>query len=271
MDILEQTTQFDYFDGPDTRPAFDFHTGARTTLRCRQFELSITDARTLADAPQIEREGFELVNHKTSVSMSDDRETIDRIYHEEVGSMLKERFGAYLVIPFRIGLLIRKPPKEDGFYRDQMKGTRIAHLDYTDNSMDMWVRVCAEMEGVDPGEYKRMAVYQTWRMFAPGPQQETLALCDARTVKPGGDVVFDSIISDDDRQTFESRVMKYSPDHSWYYWSNLTRDEMLLFKGYDTDLSLIRDVPHQAITTPGDPAGRNPRESIETRFFLFFR
>ena len=152
-----------------------------------------------------------------------------------------------------------------------MQGTRIAHLDYTDNSMKMWVPVCSQQEGVDAGKYNRMAVYQTWRMLAPAPQNETLALCDTRSIGPGDDVVFDSVISADDRQTFESRVLRPNPRHRWMYWSNLRNDELIVFKGYDSDPERVADVPHQAINDPQAGADANTRESLETRFFLFFR
>ena len=257
-------------DESNPRPTFDFHTGERTTLVCRQEEMPIIDARELADPPQLEREGFTLLNHKTSITLSDTKAHIDAVYHQELGGALGDMFGAYLVIPFRIGMLIRRPPA-GRVYTEQMKGTRIAHLDYTKASMDMWVPVCAQMEGADPGSYSRFAVYQTWRMFAPPPQNETLALCDTRSIAKGDDLVFDSIISDDDRQTFESRVMRHNPGHRWMYWNNLTPEEVIVFKGWDSDPSRVSDVPHQAISDP--KAGPSPvlRESIETRFFLFFR
>ncbi len=264
-------TEFDYIAGtPSSRPVFDFHTGARTTLVCQPTRMPIINARALSDPPQIEREGFTLVNHKTSISLDDETAQINRVYHDEVGPMLRDKFGAYLVIPFRIGMLIRRPANNRR-YTEEMKGTRIAHLDYTPKSMDQWLPVVTQLEQVDPGKYSRMAVYQVWRMMAPAPQVETLALCDARTVSPDDGVVFNSVISDDDRQTFESRVMKPNSKYRWIYWNDLRSDELIIFKGFDTDPNRVSDVPHQAITNPLAGPTANRRQSIETRFFLFFK
>lgn len=58
-----------------------------------------------------------------------------------------------------------------------------------------------------------------------------LALCDSRSVGPG-----DLVATDNYRETFsgESYNMVYNPKHKWYYLSEQTKDEVLLFKIHDS-------------------------------------
>lgn len=59
--------------------------------------------------------------------------------------------------------------------------------------------------------------------------------------------------------------------HQWYYMSEMTPDEIVVFKGYDTDQSKLGwRCPHTAIKLP-DVDNEPPRESIEARIVCFWR
>lgn len=63
----------------------------------------------------------------------------------------------------------------------------------------------------------------------------------------------------------------FNPDHRWFYFPQMQRNEALLFKCYDS----AHDgracfAPHTAFDDPTSPPGAAGRESIESRNFVFF-
>jgi len=53
----------------------------------------------------------------------------------------------------------------------------------------------------------------------------------------------------------------------WYYQSMQSQDDLLIFKNYDSDSSVVRGCPHAAV--PMRSADGRLRESIEVRAFVF--
>ena len=268
------TADIDYATPVDYRPAFDFQNGSRTTLVLDKIATPLVNARTLAEPPTLDREGIQVVRHETSITLDDPIAELTPRYFAEMCAFLQAFTGADLVIPQGMrGLMIRRPPVDDRPFYLQMQGTRIAHLDFTQLSFDKWRSYAIAQSGldIDARDYRRILCMQTWRMMVPGPQNETLGLMDARSYTRRDGVVLDSIISDDDSETFEIVGIKQTPRHRWLFWPDLTPEEPILFKGWDTDPNYPVDVPHQAITNP--LAGPNPRvrESVESRFYCFFK
>ena len=62
----------------------------------------------------------------------------------------------------------------------------------------------------------------------------------------------------------------YSEAHDWYYYSNMTRDEALVFYTYDGASSPPRFVFHTAFADPTTPPDAPPRKSIECRCLALF-
>ena len=69
----------------------------------------------------------------------------------------------------------------------------------------------------------------------------------------------------------ETFALAFNPGHRWYYAPRMQRDEIFLFKCFD---SAPNGGPpftaHTAFDDPNTPADAWPRESIETRTFAFF-
>ncbi len=123
------------------------------------------------------------------------------------------------------------------------------------------------MDGERPIPYRRFCHYNVWRVISPPPQDVPLAVCDARTLSPEdlilADAVFDAV--DAPEWSFEGLVVGYSPRHRWSYFSDMTRDEALIFKTNDSDPTKAHHVPHSAFDDPSCPPGVEPRASIEMR------
>jgi hypothetical protein len=64
-------------------------------------------------------------------------------------------------------------------------------------------------------------------------------------------------------------IFKYSPDHRWWYFSKMTRDEVILLKFHDSDHSVAWRTPHTAFWDTSFP-DRKVRASIECRSVAFF-
>ena len=66
--------------------------------------------------------------------------------------------------------------------------------------------------------------------------------------------------------------MKYNPNHRWFYIPEMTPDEAILLKCYDSATDgRTRFGPHTAFVDPTTPADAAPRESIELRTLVFHR
>ena len=64
--------------------------------------------------------------------------------------------------------------------------------------------------------------------------------------------------------------MTYDPEHRWYYVPEMTAQEVLLLKCYDSKIDgRSRFAPHTAFTDPNTPPNALPRESIEIRALVF--
>jgi hypothetical protein len=62
---------------------------------------------------------------------------------------------------------------------------------------------------------------------------------------------------------------RHNPDHRWWYFPHMTRDEVLFFKFNDTDQARAWRVPHSAFFDATARATQ-PRHSIEFRVAAYF-
>ena len=72
-------------------------------------------------------------------------------------------------------------------------------------------------------------------------------------------------------RTAEVYHIAHNPAHVWFYFPQMTRNEALMFKVFDSDAGKpTRFTAHTAFDDPNTPPNAPPRESIETRTFAFF-
>jgi len=63
----------------------------------------------------------------------------------------------------------------------------------------------------------------------------------------------------------------YNPDHAWFYFPRMRRDEALVFKVYDSETDgRARFTAHTSFTDPTTLPDAPPRQSIEVRTLAFF-
>ncbi len=72
-------------------------------------------------------------------------------------------------------------------------------------------------------------------------------------------------------RTGETYMIAHRPTRHWSYFPAMRRYEALLLKGYDSmDDGRARFTGHTGFDDPNTPPDALPRESIETRTFVFF-
>jgi hypothetical protein len=114
----------------------------------------------------------------------------------------------------------------------------------------------------------RIIQVNVWRPIAGPIKRAPLALADSSSI-PASDLIATD-------QRFPDRVgeiyqLARGEGHRWYYASEMTPDEVILIKGWDSiDDGRARFTPHGAFTHPDETADMPPRESIETRTYLVF-
>jgi len=248
------------------RARVDVPDWSRTNLVLDKRGVRIFDGRPIRDELSLSREGFVLADHHSSVDYTaPDMKTVAETYVKEVGEFLKQLSGADFVLSQGAGVLRRYAERANV---KEAGPSRWAHMDYTEFSAHDFVRKMEARTGLDLHKYSRFAVLQTWRCVSPPPQDNTLVMCDGSTIPPENLIVFDAVVAPG--IDFESQLCKFDARMRWYYFPNMTKDEVLVFKAYDTDHAQWSQPLHNSADIPGLPADSVARCSIEARFFAFW-
>jgi hypothetical protein len=264
--------RINYLGDMAVRPRFYAVDYSRDNLVLDGRSMPIRDARFAAPPPSLDREGFTLVPHRSAVSEFRDLETVQRVYLPEVQRLMLELTGAERIL-MTPGAVLRFGERSKEFgSRVNTRPARFVHVDYTPQSAPGLLNPLLAAAGIRLGPGQRYAGYNIWRVLSDPPQDVPLALCDARTVAPedlvAGDAVFDA--PNQPEWGFEAFLVRGSPAHRWSYFSNMTRDEALIFKACDTDSTQPVRVPHVAFDDPACPPDVPPRASVEVRCFALF-
>jgi hypothetical protein len=234
--------------------------------------VSISDARAVRSGLSIDREGFELRHAPSAVRDFRDKAEVLEVYYPEVAQLALAATGASRAFVF--DHLVRKrepgPPGAFGRREGQRPGAAgRVHVDFTLGSARR--RLEAEL-GAKPGTgdaaaVRRYSIVNLWRSIRHPVLDAPLALCDARTVAPGDLVASDIVYPE---RTGEIYQLQYRREHAWSYFPAMTRDEVLVFKQFDSAPEVAGATPHAAFEHPHAPRDAPLRESIEIRCLLVF-
>jgi len=227
--------------------------------------MRIRDGRPLAGRLSLDEHGFLFVEHKTRVADFFDPGQLKAVYYPEVERLIREVSGAARVVLFDHTL--RSGDEGEREARLVREPVLSAHNDYTEWSGPQRVRdiLPDEAEKLLVG---RFAIIQVWRAINQPIQSNPLAIADAKSV------AFEDLLLAERR--YPGRVgqtyrLMYNPNHRWYYFPRMRRDEALVFKVYDSAKDgRARFTPHTSFDDPQSPPGAPPRQSIEARALAFF-
>ena len=255
------------------KPVFHDGCDAADYLPLETHEVCIADARPDAASCSLEQQGFVIARRASAVT--DFLAPAGRQqYLREVELLISDLTGCTKAVALANGV-IRRSERAAGHRRD---GTtvpgRFAHCDFSPNPAGsrFWVERLLDPDEARSRLARRFALYNVWRSLSAPPQDTPLALCDARSVASIDAVGCDQILCRPDgrRIEFELSVFRYNPAQRWCYFPDMGVDEVLVFRGFDSDPRHNGGVPHAAFDAPDCAAGTHARESIDERVIAFF-
>ncbi|MEI9852366.1 MAG: CmcJ/NvfI family oxidoreductase [Sphingomonas sp.] len=248
----------------------------RNTGQYASYPVVIRNAR-LAPAPfTLDDNGFCIARHRSAIADFRDPEAV-KAYPAEVAEVAKRLTGADLVVP--MGGQLRSPViTRPGIQPPAAE----AHVDFNTRTAHNVARRI--YEGAMPGGpgYDRFIAFSLWRAFSEPPQDWPLALCDFRTVGEGdgasnvkvdvdeipqGDALFAPI--EGEEEMVAATIFYHNPDHRWYYYPDMTADEVVFIKFHDSDHGRAWRAPHTAFHDTTRPDAHT-RESYEFRAIAYF-
>jgi hypothetical protein len=266
------TAELNYLAPTSGKPrtyAFDPPPGEpKSTNLPEPHQIPIFDGRLIVENFSLDREGFELVRHPTAVKNFYDEAEIKRVYYPAVEAFMRATLKADRVVIF--DHTVRKRVDGAADIRGggpRQPATRV-HVDQTLTSGPNRVRehVPEEAEELLKG---RVQVINLWRPIRGPVRDAPLAMADGTTVAPEDLIASDLIYPNRRGETYS---VKYNPDHRWFYFPEMTADEALLLKCYDSATDgRTRFGPHTAFVDPTTPPDTPARESIEIRALVFHR
>jgi hypothetical protein len=259
------TGSVNYIAEMHERPRYYANDHSRDVLTLDPRTVMIEDMRARSDAPTLSKEGFELFFHRSSVEDFKAPAEVQAVHPKEIEDLLLRVSGADRVVVNSPGVLrFGEKSPEAGKFNNSLPA-RFIHVDISDVTARRFAERSAP-QGVG-GAIRRFAHYNVWRALSPPPQDVPLAICDARSVALAdlieADAVFD--VAGTPEWSFEGWVVRYSAAHRWSYFSDMKRNEVLVFKTNDSDPGEPHCVPHSAFDDPTCPHGVTPRASIEMR------
>ncbi len=275
-------------------------------------ELQVVDARPLAggDARTLEHHGFELLHAPPANRTLDffDHQQVVGPYYAECAALVAAHTGARVyAFDHNIRSASGKKQKTRISGGQQVQGpAHVVHGDYTLTSAPQRIRDLSRPPGVNDtlrsvlganeslispavaeraaAESGRFAIINVWRSIVEDPVvMHPMALCDGRTVDPDDLVVFEIHYAD---RIGENYFAKHATRHGWYFYPEMTRDEALLIKQWDSAGTLARsggrsadgsagDAPctfsfHSAFADPTVPPDAPDRWSCEVRCLVVY-
>jgi len=231
----------------------------------QEHRMPIYNGRLIVKQLSLDREGFILVNHETKMKNFYDEDEVRAVYYKETEELVKQTSGAKRVLVFDHTLRSADMATREA---KQISGpVRNAHNDYTDWSGPQRVRDLLPDEAEELLKH-RFAVVQTWRAINKPVEREPLAIADARSIGTKEMIPSARIYPNRRGEVCHSR---FNPEHRWYYFPNMKRNEAMVFKTFDSMKDgRARWTAHCAFDDPTSPADAPPRESIEMRTLAFF-
>jgi hypothetical protein len=263
--------QVHYLDDPhkldDGRPLHYFADFTRTTnARLAPHGVRVRDGREEVERLSLDREGFTIARWPTKITDFIDTPAIEPEYVAECEALIRKLTGAsrtWSAGPIHCRFDGVSDPRE----RYDGKPAHYVHADYSDASARQTIEhLCGR-----PSSYARLAIYNIWRVTTPPPQSKPLAVCDASSIGKAEAYESGVTLSYPDGTDVDFLTTLYRPraGHRWYYFSDMTPDEVLVFKSHDTDPARAGRVPHCAFVDDSVSGGA-VRMSIEARVLAAF-
>jgi len=234
--------------------------------------------------PTLDRMGFERRVAPTQVDQSDLlQKSVAALeaHQREVEELLKSMTGADEAVFF------------DATFRREDAGSaqppefRSAHQRvHVDQNPSSARSRAARHAGVDAQRFRRFQIVNIWRPLLQPVRNFPLALCDYQSIDPAAELVPTRLAFPEWLKDRENYSLKYSPAHRWYFWSEMSPEETVIFKCYDSASRGLAEIddgegqgvpmdvsglcPHTAFFDDNGPRDGCLRISLEMRALLFY-
>ena len=241
--------------------------GERTGVVFDPHDVTIRDARPLAPGFDLDREGVVLLEHSTAVKNFYDDSEVVPVYYPEVEAIAKAATGADKVVVFDHTIRIDDELKQAAL--KVRAPVRNMHNDFAEISAPRRVRDLLPPDEAEARLKKRYGSINVWRSIAGPVQTRPLVVCDAGSIDDARDwIALERHYPDRVGVTLN---LRYNPDHRWYYFPGLDKDEAVLFKNYDSRTDgTARFTAHGSFHHPDTGSDATPRESVEVRTLMFW-
>ena len=257
----------------DTKPYFESSaltgTVPKVHFKIEDKNVSIEDLRNNFQSKKysLDINGFEFCKFESNNKDFYNHDEVVKVYQSELESFFKSKYSAKEVYVFDY---TRRSDDNKGAKNPD--GLRLpadrVHADYTDLSGPQRAK---EVMGEDKfnnivNNGDRIMQLNVWKPINGPIKRSPLAFADALSIPKSDLVATDQLFPN---RTGEIYHLFYSKKHQWYWVSNMTDNEILLLKGWDSiEDGRAKYTPHGAFILPDQLETDPPRESIEARIFL---
>jgi hypothetical protein len=260
--VSELRAKIGYSARTEQRPYFYANAHEKDFVPLAPVEVAIADAR--GRDCTLDRDGFTLVAHRSAVADLTDLDAVAKVHRDEIAELLKRVTGCDEVVMTPFGILRFSEKMGENDAHDNSHPARFVHVDMAKEA------AAAMREKTAPAgkAIARSAQYNVWRSLAGGTQDVPLGLCAYPSIAPGDlldcDAIFDPLDGSPE-WGFPNYLLACNPDHRWYYYSDMTPDEAIVFKTSESDPERAQLMPHGAFDNPLAGEDAPPRISLEMR------
>lgn len=232
--------------------------------------VDIADMRGHESEFSFDVQGFALVRHSTTVQDVGDADEINRAYYPEMDELLRAATGCTATYPVH-GPVVRVSSRERR--HDAKRPIEYAHGDYHPAWGEATLRKVMPSSEAESRLGRRYAMFNMWRTVSPPPQDFPLALCDPRSVAAQDKQTWTVSIPTEGYEepvVWDTLVLRHNPDHRWFYCSDMTETDVLIFRSFDSGRDHENPVFHSAFVDRMCPDDAPARVSIEVRMFAFY-
>ncbi|KAF2637221.1 hypothetical protein P280DRAFT_483106 [Massarina eburnea CBS 473.64] len=232
----------------------------------RAHNFTITDVTGHEADYSLDTHGFQYCRHESAEKAFTDEKAIETVYYKECEQLLKDITGATRVHIFNHK--VRRGPTQWHHLGQNNLANRgpvtRTHVDQSYHGAELRLRWEFPDEA-DELVKKRYQIINIWRPVET-ILKDPIAVADSSTV-PDADLVAAGMTEQDFGG--ESWVVRYSPDHCWYFMHGQAPGDVLLIKCFDSDVGVARRALHSAFEDP-EYCDRESRQSIEVRCLVLY-
>ena len=224
----------------------------------------VTDLRAEA-ALTWENDGLILAEHRAPLLEPGDARALRATWYQPACALVLETTGARGAIVFDHTFRKNIPAAESG--PECRPPVEQVHVDGVEHIAVNYVRqhFPATAEHWLAGRWQ---IINIWRPLNERIEDMPLGFCDGRGV--GADDLIATDLLFPDGRTAITYQLNWRAHHRWRYFSNMTANEAVLFKCFDSAVDApVRFVPHSAFRD-ARYSGAESRKSVELRVFAYF-